>query len=53
MKTKVVREELNGMFKRTAKKRKIMKSQVCDTECAKTINQNFKDLECVVYSTIK
>jgi|GEM_PF-4752805 len=48
-----VREELKNMFKRTEKKRKIMESQVYDVECAKIANQNFKDLEQVVYSTIK
>jgi hypothetical protein len=49
MKNKV-REQLKKMYERTQEKRKLMESQVYD---AKIANQNFKELEYIVYSTIK
>jgi hypothetical protein len=53
MSNKIISDKLSKLNKKTLQKRKAMKKQLPDNNCASIINQNFRDLECIVYSTIK
>ena len=53
MMNKNISKKLSELNVKTSKRRSLMKSIKQNEDAIRTINQNFKDLERIVYSAIK
>jgi len=53
MDKKINSVKMLDLNKRTASRRELMKKQCPSNHCASITNKNFKNLESIVYSTIK